>query len=355
MNKKLKKTRFGGGVILASAAAVLFTAHVSAEGAAAPATPPDGDPGFQRVDKNSDDLVTWRELDAAHGPALLVLGMDQELVMALFDEDGDAALNAEEFPRFQRGLRQAQEQLRGQAKDRGRNNRPSVNGSKADTADRGRRTLGGGNVKLSAQELEKAIIDRSFDRAVRSDKLTKVQAGSSVFSEAEAPVRVDTTARAVSGEQQDGTAVIVVDGQVIASTEVANPEPAPAPEVDALDASGHNSASQVNAEPGASMTLEANDPRSIYAGLKGTRVVNSSGETIGVIEGLVVNSDTGKAGLVVSAGGMGTLGGAKVLAPLTSVAVTAENVVWQTAQSFAELDQSNPYEPAAYIEIAPER
>lgn len=373
MNKKRQITGLGGAILVAGVLATQFASSALAQGQSQPSGQGRG-ADFQRLDQDGDDLLVWRELDAALGPRLVALGMDEQLVMTIFDEDGDSALDVEEFGRFQQGVRQAGEQLRSRRANTSETQQPANRSTAAEGArdgeSQGRRTLGGGNVKLSSEELEKAIIERSFDRDVRSEKVSKVQAGSSVFSEAEEPAKVRATPKAATGAQRDGTAVIVVDGQVIASTAVANPEPsrgdAPqsdAPQSDApqSDAPQSDDRSTVDADDEQaaaenrknSTTLEANDPRSIYAGLRNTPVVNMSGESIGVIEGLVVNSDTGKAGLVVNVGGVTSIGGAKVLAPLTSVAVTAENVVWQTAQALEELIQSNPYEPAGYIEITP--
>ncbi len=89
---------------------------------------------------------------------------------------------------------------------------------------------------------------------------------------------------------------------------------------------------------------------SIIESLVDTRVVNSNGEQLGSVAQVVVNRETGEAGLVLSVdSGQESK---QILAPIDEIALQGDELVWQTSQSSDELADAEEYDSENFERVS---
>lgn len=240
-------------------------------------------------------------------------------------------------------------------------------------------SVGGNRNNADQPTQDQTIIERSFSDEVEPDSVSQLEAGTT-----EQPQRADTpdpsSAVGLSGtvntdaqsEQNEelrnvpeGTGVIAVDGKVIARTESENGNDAMANEPQAseqqqADASSENSSEQ----PAASDTQDENSRQSesmaagesgnlqrLFEQLQDATVINSTGEEIGTVTGVVLDNDSGESGLVVQTSETGQ-NTEYLLAPVAELSVNDAEVRWGTEASVEDLRQSATYNPQIRDEVS---
>lgn len=198
-----------------------------------------------------------------------------------------------------------------------------------------RNTFRGSTVAGPAEpNKEKAVIQRSFENRVDLNKVTNVKAGTNatydlpVRSQVEsrpdsAPADRDSVSRDLAN-LPEGAGVIIKDGKVVAR---AREE----------ESSGRDTQVQT---PRASQTRKSGGPQKKYKSLTGMTVVNSTGQTIGSVEDVVINNENGETSLLVATENMTGTGTVRVLAPIREVAIIGSDAVWDTLKTPGELTQS---------------
>lgn len=93
-------------------------------------------------------------------------------------------------------------------------------------------------------------------------------------------------------------------------------------------------------------TREAPQPVSIES-LVDTPVVNAAGEQLGEVREVVINSDSGDVGLVLS-----TAGDKQVLAPVEQISVMGDELVWQTTLDAEAIQESEEYSAQSFHRLS---
>lgn len=238
-------------------------------------------------------------------------------------------------------------------------------------------TSGNSNENQPPQDQE--IIERSFSDDVDTEAVSKVEAGttqepqgatgSEPSTSAGLTRNADTDARSQQDEElrnvPEGSGVIAVDGKVIARTEG---------ESDA-DATAESSAATEQQQPNASeagggertaasetqgesreqsppvAARESGNLQNVFEQLQDATVINSSGEELGTVTGVVLDNDSGDSGLVVQTAETAQSVG-YLLAPVADVTINDAEITWQTEATAEELRQSATYNPQVRDEVS---
>ncbi len=88
--------------------------------------------------------------------------------------------------------------------------------------------------------------------------------------------------------------------------------------------------------------------------LRGREIVNANGEDLGDVDHVVVSRDQGKAGVVLSIGGILGMGAEKVMAPLDELHLQDDRLVWDTSRTKDELEDSADYQERNYNKVSSE-
>lgn len=86
--------------------------------------------------------------------------------------------------------------------------------------------------------------------------------------------------------------------------------------------------------------------------LKNLTVQTSQGEELGNVEDIVVNNRDGRAGFVVSTGGVLGLGGQEVFIPASEAELYGDSIIWQTSQNAEQIGESSQYQPDQFTSVA---
>jgi sporulation protein YlmC with PRC-barrel domain len=81
-------------------------------------------------------------------------------------------------------------------------------------------------------------------------------------------------------------------------------------------------------------------------------VVTSQGEELGSVEDVVIHPDQGRAGLVVSTGGILGIGGEQILVPAEETYMQQDQIVWETQQSAEQISEGAQYNEEEYTSVA---
>lgn len=179
---------------------------------------------------------------------------------------------------------------------------------------------------------EKAIIERSFE-GVDLRRATRVQAGTTTGS------RAERERRELVDEVPQGTGVIVKDGKVIAQTQ--DQQQARKPGESTPNRVSDEQPKTEHADESQSSARGVRESRGSYQSLKGTSVVNSTGQDIGTIEDIVIDSDSGDTSLVIATESLAGTSKVRVFAPLREVTIIGTTAVWDTFKTRRELQQSD--------------
>lgn len=432
MNTELFTVRLARHVITAGAVSLLLASPAFAQGQTQQSdASTDQRQQFQTMDQDQDRLLVWREIHVALDPQILAAGLDQEQIFQQYDKNNDSAMDEQEFDRFVAGLQQAETDRtqRGTAEQAGptdtnAGSRPgeatsqqrlteqrSLDASRSTSMRTGDDQNSGSRSSISRVEQERTqvtsgstvtsesnrdntidateenVISRSFDDEVDLSDVSQVEAGS---SRAINPGDVASSEQASipnADEQPDGTAVIVMNGEVARTTDsdIRSAEPidqamdtqiganttqattdttaitsntADRSRTELDERSGvapdqsRNTQVRTNTQSQQNQSTVASDPRSIYIGLVDAAVINAEGEEIGSIADVVVDNESGDVGLVITTDSVTGVDAGKVVAPVEEVTLTDKEIIWRTTKSKNELRQSDEYDPENYNKVS---
>lgn len=368
--------------------------------------PQQQNPEFQTMDQDQDQLLVWREIHVVMDPRILAAGLNQEQIFKQYDNNKDEALDEEEFDNFVAGLQQAEvgtnegatanvssqskpataselsannqqqnidtnqpnlanaqrqnpdqnasvdirqgqkleteQELSRQDRSSALTNRPEADIDTVDEADN----------QLSAQDTDEAVIARSFETEADLSEATNIEAGSSRALDPGELSTANSTNNQNTNPQEDGTAVIVMEGETARTSDrsaqaTTSARGEPSENAQATEGSSSNIETNVRENE----VVNAGDLRRIYEALEDSPVVNADGQNIGTIADVVVNNESGDVGLVVTTGGIMGIGATKLVAPVQDITVTDDNVVWSTSKTKKELKQSERYNSDNYDRI----
>lgn len=360
-------------------------------------------PEFQSMDQDQDQLLVWREIHVVMDPRILAAGLDQEQIFEEYDENQDDALDEQEFDQFVSGLQaaegsanptamsgagqQGQDATTGVQQNNGtgssamnRDLTPTMGGQPGEAASAQRQasegtaseSIGGTDESLSVDETEYdtqadtrisdaepiATFEEPNDTAVSGTAggTTNTSLGSASGDNTQPSVSDDAAA---DTDITTGTAGSAAAAGAAGATAGASGNAANSPAATGMDTSSQanvNAASEPTGQPQPTASVETSEPQSIYQmpidELKDKSVVNSAGEKIGSVEQVVVNNQSGEAGLVVSSGGMMGIGSSKLLAPVSEVTISGDNITWQTSKDKKALKDSEKFDSQNYQEVS---
>lgn len=222
---------------------------------------------------------------------------------------------------------------------------------------------------------DETIIERSFSDEVDPEAVSQVEAGTTEEPQTAVSPEPSTAAGLArnandnaQNEQNEelrnvpeGTGVIAVDGKVIARTEGEGDTTADEPSAanqqqqpNANAAEGERTAARDTQMQGrdqaAPMASESGNLQRVFEQLQDATVINSAGEEIGTVTGVVLDNDSGDSGIVVQTAETGQSAGF-LLAPVADLTITDAQVTWGTEASEQELRQSATYNPQIRDEV----
>lgn len=225
-------------------------------------------------------------------------------------------------------------------------------------------SVGTGRDSADQPPQDQEIIERSFEDEVEPEAVSQVEAGTTVEADSNAipnPSTSEGLSRSGGKDAQDeelstvqeGEGVIAVDGEVIARTEGEN-------ETADNEVSNTTQQQQTASDSGSEQTVanesqtpngeqtdevaasEGADLQRVFAQLRDAAVINSTGDDIGTVTGVVLDNESGDAGLVVKTNEEGQ-NAAFLLAPVGDLTINDAEVTWQTEATAQELQRSVNY------------
>lgn len=333
---------------------------------------------FQDMDSDADELLVWREIHVVMDPRLLAANLDQEQIFSQYDEDGDSALNEQEFDTFLSDLEQQEiaSSERGMEADTdsGTFSRTSA-GSTIDagaTADvqhgadqsalRPESRYGEEGVDTSGQTRRSAQANQQAqsDRQEQSELTTRSQAGA--MGQDSDTDRSDTSSltqqqgdtsenRAASTSMRSQSATVDADSEYESETY--------AEDTETLTTEGTRSQTTAITD-----TSESQDQNQLATGqtqelhrtpiesLQNKTVKNSAGEEIGEVKKVVANPERGEIGFIVTTGGVMGIGKKEMFAPADELSLSEDDIVWETNKDRSELKESAKYRSEGYVEVS---